>query len=105
MSWNSTVAYLYLLGRDKYVYAMTQHPLLTANSPAGGGFPGWLTNVAAKARTNQTGFTDAWTPYIEAVAKFAEPYQVCDDAHQENPTPTHLTILAVPGRSDYSRTV
>lgn len=43
---------------------------------AGGGFPGWLTNVPAKARTNQTGFTDAWTPYIEASAKFTAPYQV-----------------------------
>lgn len=43
---------------------------------AAGGFPGWLTNVAAEARTNQTGYTEAWTPYIEAVAQFVEPYQV-----------------------------
>ena len=43
---------------------------------AGGGFPGWLTNSPAKARTNETGFTDAWMPYITSVAKFIEPYQV-----------------------------
>lgn len=43
---------------------------------AAGGFPGWLTNVPAKARTNQTGYTDAWMPYAKAVAKFLEPYQV-----------------------------
>lgn len=44
---------------------------------AGGGFPGWLTNNPAKARTNETGFTNAWMPYITSVAKFIEPYQVC----------------------------
>ena len=43
---------------------------------AGGGFPGWLTNSPAKARTNETGFTDAWMPYITSVAEFIEPYQV-----------------------------
>ncbi|KAI0343743.1 putative beta-galactosidase [Trametopsis cervina] len=40
-------------------------PYINAETTAGG-FPGWLTNIPAKARTNETGFTDAWTPYIEA---------------------------------------
>ncbi|KAI0821239.1 glycoside hydrolase family 35 protein [Irpex lacteus] len=52
-------------------------PYINAETTAGG-FPGWLTNVPAKARTNQTGFTDAWTPWIESVAKFATPYQYPD---------------------------
>ena len=50
-------------------------PMLTSVLDAGG-FPGWLTNNPAKARTNETGYTTAWTPYIEAVAKFVEPHQV-----------------------------
>lgn len=49
--------------------------ILTSNS-AGGGFPGWLTNNPAKARTNETGFLDAWTPYMDAVSEFIKPYQV-----------------------------
>ncbi|TDL23060.1 glycoside hydrolase family 35 protein [Rickenella mellea] len=49
-------------------------PYINAETTAGG-FPGWLTNVPALARTNQTGFTNAWMPYIKAVAKFIEPFQ------------------------------
>ncbi|CAL1711293.1 unnamed protein product [Somion occarium] len=52
-------------------------PYINAETTAGG-FPGWLTNNPAKARTNQTGFTEAWTPYIESVAQFVEPFQYPD---------------------------
>lgn len=43
--------------------------------PAGGGFPGWLTNVNATARTNQTGFVEAWTPYVQQVASITSKFQ------------------------------
>jgi hypothetical protein len=70
---------------------------------AGGGFPGWLTNVPAKARTNETGFTNAWRPYIAAAAKAAAPFQYPDGpviaVQSENEffpsTPTD------PGRSEH----
>ncbi|GJE91462.1 glycoside hydrolase family 35 protein [Phanerochaete sordida] len=52
-------------------------PYINAET-TGGGFPGWLTNNPAKARTNETGFLDAWTPYMDAVAAFIKPYQYPD---------------------------
>ncbi|KAI0688987.1 glycoside hydrolase family 35 protein [Cytidiella melzeri] len=78
-------------------------PLTDRSFPAGGGFPGWLTNVPAEARTNQTGYTDAWTPYIEAVARFAEPYQYPDGpiivVQSENEF--FQSTSSEPGRSEY----
>ncbi|KAK7691719.1 hypothetical protein QCA50_005119 [Cerrena zonata] len=69
----------------------------------GGGFPGWLTNIPAKARTNQTGYTTAWTPYIKAVAKFIEPHQYPDGpiivVQSENELPT--STPGDPGRTEY----
>ncbi|KIP05238.1 glycoside hydrolase family 35 protein [Phlebiopsis gigantea 11061_1 CR5-6] len=52
-------------------------PYINAET-TGGGFPGWLTNNPAKARTNETGFLDAWTPYMDAVSEFIKPYQYPD---------------------------
>ncbi|KAI0783038.1 glycoside hydrolase superfamily [Abortiporus biennis] len=52
-------------------------PYINAETTAGG-FPGWLTNNPAKARTNATGFTQAWTPFMTSVAKFAAPFQYPD---------------------------
>jgi hypothetical protein len=37
--------------------------------------PGWLTNFAAKARSNATDYFNAWTPYMTATAKAAAPFQ------------------------------
>ncbi|EPQ55007.1 hypothetical protein GLOTRDRAFT_111095 [Gloeophyllum trabeum ATCC 11539] len=73
----------------------------------GGGFPGWLTNNPAKARTNETGFTDAWMPFMTAVSKFVEPYQYPDGSviaiQSENEffesTPSD------PGRSEYMQLI
>ncbi|TFK51150.1 hypothetical protein OE88DRAFT_1630669 [Heliocybe sulcata] len=73
----------------------------------GGGFPGWLTNVPALARTNETGYTEAWTPFIDAVSQFVEPYQYPDGPviaiQSENEffesTPTN------PGRSEYMQLI
>lgn len=45
---------------------------------AGGGFPGWTTNLGAKARTNASEFTNAWQPYIIGAAKSAAPFQYPD---------------------------
>ncbi|TDL26310.1 hypothetical protein BD410DRAFT_578022 [Rickenella mellea] len=45
---------------------------------AGGGFPGWLTNVNATARTNATLFTNAWNAYMTQFAQQTAPYQYPD---------------------------
>ncbi|QRW20547.1 glycoside hydrolase family 35 protein [Rhizoctonia solani] len=45
---------------------------------AGGGLPGWTTNLADRARSNGTDFTAAWTPWISQVSKYVAPYQYPD---------------------------
>ncbi|EKM53444.1 glycoside hydrolase family 35 protein [Phanerochaete carnosa HHB-10118-sp] len=52
-------------------------PYINAET-TGGGFPGWLTNNPAKARTNETGFSEAWTSYMDAASEFIKPYQYPD---------------------------
>ncbi|CAE6436343.1 unnamed protein product [Rhizoctonia solani] len=49
-------------------------PYINAET-AGGGLPGWTTNLADRARSNGTDFTAAWTPWISQVAKYVAPYQ------------------------------
>lgn len=44
----------------------------------GGGYPGWLTNIADVARSNGTEFTKAWKPWIEQVSQLVAPYQYPD---------------------------
>lgn len=49
-------------------------PYINAES-AGGGIPGWTTNIPDLARTNATGYREAWYPYISEFARIAAPYQ------------------------------
>ncbi|KZT23601.1 glycoside hydrolase family 35 protein [Neolentinus lepideus HHB14362 ss-1] len=73
----------------------------------GGGYPGWLTNDPAKARTNQTGHTDAWTPFIEAVSKFVEPYQYPDGPVIAIQSENEFweSTSSDPGRSEYMQLI
>ncbi|CAE6453872.1 unnamed protein product [Rhizoctonia solani] len=52
-------------------------PYINAET-AGGGYPGWLSNVPDTARSNGSDFTAAWRPYIRAVAEYTAPYQYPD---------------------------
>ncbi|CAE6491515.1 unnamed protein product, partial [Rhizoctonia solani] len=52
-------------------------PYINAET-AGGGLPGWTTNLADRARSNGTDFTAAWTPWISQVSKYVAPYQYPD---------------------------
>ncbi|KAL1724445.1 glycoside hydrolase family 35 protein [Schizophyllum commune] len=52
-------------------------PYINAES-AGGGIPSWTTNIPDLARTNATGYRDAWYPYISEFASIAAPYQYPD---------------------------
>ncbi|QRW12333.1 glycoside hydrolase family 35 protein [Ceratobasidium sp. AG-Ba] len=49
-------------------------PYINAET-TGGGLASWTTNLADVARSNGTGFTAAWTPYISQVSKHVAPYQ------------------------------
>ncbi|QRV97776.1 glycoside hydrolase family 35 protein [Ceratobasidium sp. AG-Ba] len=49
-------------------------PYINAET-TGGGLAAWTTNLADMARSNGTGFTAAWTPYISQVSKHVAPYQ------------------------------
>ncbi|CUA69706.1 hypothetical protein RSOLAG22IIIB_08633 [Rhizoctonia solani] len=45
---------------------------------AGGGYPGWLSNVRDTAWSNRSDFTAAWKPYIQQVSKYVAPYEYPD---------------------------
>ncbi|KEP45521.1 glycoside hydrolase family 35 protein [Rhizoctonia solani 123E] len=49
-------------------------PYINAET-AGGGYPGWLSNVPDTARSNGSDYTAAWKPYIQQVSRFVAPYQ------------------------------
>ncbi|KAI0783507.1 glycoside hydrolase family 35 protein [Abortiporus biennis] len=49
-------------------------PYINAET-TGGGLPGWLTNIADVARTNQTGYVNAWQSYIKDFAQMTSRYQ------------------------------
>ncbi|KAG6916269.1 hypothetical protein DXG01_007613 [Tephrocybe rancida] len=52
-------------------------PYINAES-AGGGIPGWVTNIPGLARTNATDYKAAWYPYISEFAKQITPFQYPD---------------------------
>ncbi|KAG6865685.1 hypothetical protein C0991_000298 [Blastosporella zonata] len=56
---------------------MRPGPYINAES-AGGGLPGWSTNLPSLARTNATDYKSAWYPYISEFAKQTTPFQYPD---------------------------
>ncbi|KAF7299197.1 Beta-galactosidase [Mycena indigotica] len=42
----------------------------------GGGFPGWVGNIAGSLRTNNANYTQAWTPYLTTMSKMIAKYQI-----------------------------
>ncbi|KAJ7644336.1 glycoside hydrolase family 35 protein [Roridomyces roridus] len=42
----------------------------------GGGFPGWVGNIAGSLRTNNTNYTQAWVPYMTAISKIIAKNQI-----------------------------
>ncbi|KAH7924781.1 glycoside hydrolase family 35 protein [Leucogyrophana mollusca] len=42
----------------------------------GGGFPGWVGNIAGSLRTNNPNYTLAWTPYMNAISRIIADNQV-----------------------------
>ncbi|KAJ7505516.1 glycoside hydrolase family 35 protein [Mycena galericulata] len=50
-------------------------PYINAET-TGGGFPGWVGNVAGNLRTNNPNYTQAWVPYLTAISKIIARNQV-----------------------------
>ncbi|KIJ53629.1 glycoside hydrolase family 35 protein [Sphaerobolus stellatus SS14] len=80
-------------------------PYINAET-TGGGLPGWLTNVEATARTNQTGFVNAWQNYVKELSQITAKYQYPDGpvigvqsenefyvSQAMNPTATEAMVL------------
>ncbi|KAF5351319.1 hypothetical protein D9758_008015 [Tetrapyrgos nigripes] len=42
----------------------------------GGGFPGWVGNIAGDLRTNNPNYTQAWTPYLNIISKIIAKNQI-----------------------------
>ncbi|KAF7346101.1 Beta-galactosidase [Mycena sanguinolenta] len=42
----------------------------------GGGFPGWVGNIAGSLRTNNSAYTEAWMPYLTAISKIIAANQI-----------------------------
>ncbi|KAJ8507813.1 hypothetical protein ONZ45_g9854 [Pleurotus djamor] len=58
---------------------------------AGGGIPGWATNLPDRARTNGTAYREAWRPYILGVARETAPFQYPDGP-----------VIAIQSENEYS---
>ncbi|KAK7048172.1 beta-galactosidase [Favolaschia claudopus] len=50
-------------------------PYINAET-TGGGFPGWVGNIAGSLRTNNPNYTAAWTPYMTAISKIIARNQI-----------------------------
>ncbi|KIK56433.1 glycoside hydrolase family 35 protein [Collybiopsis luxurians FD-317 M1] len=44
----------------------------------GGGFPGWVGNIAGSLRTDNVNYTAAWTPYLNTIASLIAKNQVTE---------------------------
>ncbi|KAG6811873.1 hypothetical protein H0H92_005449 [Tricholoma furcatifolium] len=43
---------------------------------SGGGFPGWVGNIAGSLRANNTNYQEAWTPYMTSITKIIAKNQI-----------------------------
>ncbi|KAJ7164663.1 glycoside hydrolase family 35 protein [Mycena crocata] len=50
-------------------------PYINAET-TGGGFPGWVGNIAGDLRTNNPNYTQAWVPYMTAISKIIARNQI-----------------------------
>ncbi|KAF8972779.1 glycoside hydrolase family 35 protein [Flammula alnicola] len=50
-------------------------PYINAET-TGGGFPGWVGNIAGSLRANNANYTQAWTPYLTAISKIIAKNQI-----------------------------
>ncbi|KAL4260568.1 glycosyl hydrolase 35 family protein [Pleurotus pulmonarius] len=60
---------------------------------AGGGLPGWTTNLQGLARTNATLYRSAWHPYILSFAQQTAPFQYPDGP-----------VIAIQSENEYATT-
>ncbi|THG96966.1 hypothetical protein EW026_g4966 [Hermanssonia centrifuga] len=71
---------------------------------SGGGFPGWVGNIAGSLRTDNPAYQQAWTPYMTAISKIIALNQITNGGpiilvQSEN------EFSAGTGRSDYMQDI
>ncbi|KAJ7645563.1 glycoside hydrolase family 35 protein [Mycena polygramma] len=52
-------------------------PYINAET-TGGGFPGWVGNIAGALRTNNPNYTEAWVPYMTVISKIIAKHQITE---------------------------
>ena len=65
---------------------------------AGGGFPGWLTNLDARARSGDQAYIDSFQQYIKEFSHITNKYQFPDGpviGMQRLATPLYFFLLTV----------
>ncbi|KII85955.1 glycoside hydrolase family 35 protein [Plicaturopsis crispa FD-325 SS-3] len=62
--------------KDAGLWMIARSVPLTDAETTGGGFPGWVGNIAGGLRINNSNYTEAWTPFMNAIAKLVAKNQV-----------------------------
>ncbi|KAG8852485.1 hypothetical protein FRB96_008673 [Tulasnella sp. 330] len=72
--WRDLDAFLQVAAEVGIYVIARPGPYINAET-TGGGFPGWLTNNPAVARSNDTRYTDAWEGYIDDLSEIISKHQ------------------------------
>ncbi|KAF7313122.1 putative beta-galactosidase A [Mycena kentingensis (nom. inval.)] len=75
---HNDLAKFYTVAKEVGVLVIVRPGPYVNAETAGGGIPGWATNIPGLARTNNTLYREAWLPYIEGFAKETAPFQYPD---------------------------
>ncbi|KAF8075232.1 glycoside hydrolase family 35 protein [Lyophyllum atratum] len=90
---HNDLAKFYQVAKDVGVLVIVRPGPYVNAETAGGGIPGWVTNIAGLARTNATDYKAAWHPYILEFAKQTAPFQ-----YPNGP------VIAVQSENEYATT-
>ncbi|KAF8996419.1 glycoside hydrolase family 35 protein [Cyathus striatus] len=83
---HNDLAKFYQVAKDVGVLVIVRPGPYVNAETAGGGIPGWVSNIAGLARTNATDYKEAWLPYISGFAKETAPFQVIVSLQSINPS-------------------
>ncbi|KAF9465547.1 glycoside hydrolase family 35 protein [Collybia nuda] len=90
---HNDLAKFYQTAKDVGVLVVVRPGPYVNAETAGGGIPGWVTNIAGLARTNATDYRAAWHPYILEFARQTAPFQYPDGP-----------VIAVQSENEYATT-
>ncbi|GLB41552.1 putative glycoside hydrolase family 35 protein [Lyophyllum shimeji] len=90
---HNDVAKFYQVAKEVGILVIVRPGPYVNAETAGGGIPGWATNLAGLARTNATDYRTAWYPYILEFAKQTAPFQYPDGP-----------VIAIQSENEYATT-